>query len=105
MKDKQTYSAQEWTELAKIYGDECIEIQRKQALTPAQKLDAQSKLTQKLLDKIENDPNLSETDKKNMSVSVTGYMNEWKNLSTFHETSDCAHKDPQVAKKGCCCKH
>ena len=74
-------SAEEWVTLAKVYGEECVNVQRDKALSKEQKLEKQQALSKKIMDTIQNDPSLSTQDKEEMRLSIQSYLAEWKRLS------------------------
>lgn len=74
-------TAEEWVTLAKVYGEDCVKVQRDTTLSPKQKLDKQDALSKEIIHVIQVDAFLTANEKKQMTESIQGYMDEWRRLS------------------------
>ena len=79
-KQQTKHTAEEWVQIAKNFGEKCLEIQKDSTLNTEQKLKKQSVLSAEISRQIQNDPYLKDEDKNQMIESINSYMNEWKSI-------------------------
>lgn len=79
-KQHKAASAEDWVMIARKFGEECVKIQKDSDLNTDQKLQKQNELGNKMVEKIQKDPHLSDKDKQQMVSSIHNYMDEWKVL-------------------------
>lgn len=94
--DLKKTNAEKWVEVAKEFGEKCVDIQRDSKLTLDQKLAKQKSLSQEMTKQIQNDTHLEENDKKVMIESIDSYLKDWTKL---HDTIQNNQEQPTKKKE------
>lgn len=80
MKGENIRSAEDWVQVARQFGEDCVKIQQDSKLSLDQKLEKQKVLGNKMAKEIETDPHLNKDDKRQMVESIRSYMHEWETM-------------------------
>ena len=94
--EKGKRNAEAWVEVARAFGEKCVEVQHDPKLNLDQKLKKQDTLCNEMKQEIQNDSFLSKEDKKIMIDSINNYMNDWKKM---HEALKAISLTPNEKKK------
>lgn len=86
-------SAEAWVDIARKFGEKCVEIQHDSNLSLEQRLDKQKKLSEELSNQIQNDSNLNAEEKKAMITSVKSYMDDWTKMFQVMQQSGTEQKN------------
>lgn len=78
--DKSKRNAEDWVEVARVFGEKCQAIQHDPKLNLDQKLEKQKALGVQMGKEIEADTGLKKEEKKLMVASINNYMDEWSKM-------------------------
>lgn len=90
-------SAEKWVEIARTFGEKCVEIQHDPKLSIDQKLEKQKSLGKEMAQEIQADTYLADEHKHNMIKSIQSYLDDWTKMHDMILNRDS--NSPDLEKK------
>jgi hypothetical protein len=92
-------SAEDWVDIARVFGEKCLDIQHNSKLSLEQKLEKQRVLSEEMAKEIQNDPHLQNEDKTTMINSIKNYMDDWTKIHETLQSSSNSETEKKKSKK------
>lgn len=87
-----------WVEKARLFGEECLKIQRDSNIDLHDKLDKQIELSKKISKEVKSDTHLTDEDKKNMLQTIDSYITDYKEINQVMQQAVKAENSQKQTK-------